>query len=454
MPKRQHLPIFGPAGLIAALSAFSPASCGSGGGNEASGHDAGASSGGGGSSGDLGAHQPDAMGLAPIDPCVEAGTCPTGVWEREDLPGYASPDTVEAVLADPVRPSDFYAFVGSNNGPMIKVYRSTDFGVTWVNRNTTAAITGNPWGASIDPNPSRDPATPPTMWSPSGYGAAGAWKSVDGGATWRRSAACDTAFSTYNPFGNTLTDLYHVRILPDDPPNHVLATYHYSFKNASDGGFGETWDGGASWVVHPPPAGIGTSHYVIPISATTWAVIAQNNNGANGIWRTTTAGRTGGTAAKKYRDGTISTSAWSMVDTLEHVHGSHENLVLADGTIFATGETNGARSTDQGATWQHFTMNGSWAPPHQSEGSDISNIAATGKYLYTNWLAHPATLARALRADPIGADKWDIAYCTTPTGMNEGGAPFGMASSFDASLGKWVVVAGTYNSGMWRYVEP
>jgi hypothetical protein len=430
------------------------ASCGSSATSEEAPRDAGVDGASRGGARDaMGANTPEAMAQTPIDPCVEAGTCPFGVWEAVPLPGYADPDTVETVLVDPVRPSDFYAFVGSNNGPTIKVYRSTDFGLSWENRNTTVAITGNPWGASIDPNPHRDPTTVPTLWSPSGYGAFGAWKSVDGGATWTRSAGCDAAFGPYNPYGNTLTDLYHVAILPDDPPNHILATYHYAFKNVSDGGFGESWDGGLTWVVHPPPAGIGTSHYVMPIGATTWAVIAQDNNGKNGIWRTTTAGRTGGTAAAKYRDGTISTAAWTMVDTLEHVHGSHQNLVLADGTLFATGGTTGARSIDQGATWTHFTS-GSWAAPHQFEGSDMSNLAVTGTYVYTNWLASPPTLARAPLADPIGPEKWDIAYCTTPAGMHEGGAPFGMASSYDPALGKWVIVAGTYHSGMWRYVEP
>jgi hypothetical protein len=42
-----------------------------------------------------------------VDPCVDAGTCPDGVWLARDLPGLASPDTVETVLTDPVRPSDF-----------------------------------------------------------------------------------------------------------------------------------------------------------------------------------------------------------------------------------------------------------------------------------------------------------------------------------------------------------
>jgi len=391
-------------------------------------------------------------GPSVTDPCVAANTCPDGVWVRRDLPGLVTGvDSVQTVLVDPVRPSDFYAFVGSNGGPTIKVYQSKDFGNTWVNVNTTADITGNPWGASIDPNLSRDPSTVPTMWSPSGYGNVGAWKSIDGGVTWRR-AETDTAFAPFNPFGDKLTDLYHTKILPDDPPNHVLVTYHYAFKNVGDGGFGESWDGGAHWVVHPGPVGIGTSHYVIPISGTTWGVIAQDNGGQNGIWLTTTAGRTGGTEGAKFRDGTISAAAWAKVDTLEHAHGSHENVILKDGTILATGFTNGARSTDHGATWTHFT-DGSWAPPHQFNSSGMTNLAVTDRYIYTNVLSEP-TMARAPIADPIGADKWDIAYCDVPADFKKGGAPFGQATSYNATIKKWILVAGTVDGTLYKYVEP
>jgi hypothetical protein len=387
-----------------------------------------------------------------IDPCIAAGSCASGRFIRHELPGFGGEDRVQAVLADPARPSDFYAFAGSNGGPTIKVYRSVDFGNTWESRNKTAEITGNPWGASIDPNPNRDPANPPTLWSPSGYGAVGAWKSTDGGATWVRSSGCDKALGPYNPFGVLLTDLYHVLILPDDSPNHVLATYHYGFKDRSDGGFVETWDGGVSWVVHQPPPGIGTSHYVIPISGTTWAVIAQANDGKNGIWRTTTAGRTGGTAAAKFRDGTISAEAWTKVDTLEHAHGSHQNVVLKNGTIFVTGWTSGARSTDGGATWTHFT-NGSWAPPHQFEGSMMTNLAVTDRYIYTSFLDTP-TLARAPVDDPIGADKWTLGYCQTPPEMKTGGAPFSMAGSYDPVAKHWVIISGAQQYGIWKYIEP
>ena len=181
-------------------------------------------------------------------------------------------------------------------------------------------------GAHHRSDPNRAANTPATIYSPAGYGSLGAWKSTDGASSWTRLAGADAAFSTYNPYGAASTDLYHTAILPDDPPNHVLATYHYGFKNLPDGGgspggFGETWDGGTTWVIHPPADGMGTSHYVLPISATTWCVISQEAD--SGMWRTTTAGRVGGTAGAKYRDGTISTAAWTRVIQHAHIHGSY-----------------------------------------------------------------------------------------------------------------------------------
>ncbi len=412
---------------------------------------------GGGAGGSQAGAEGGGTGPIVIDPCIAAGTCAPGVWIQHDLPGFAAPYKVETVLVDPVRPSDIYAFAGSNGGPTIKLYRSTDYGTTWEQRNTTAAFTGNPWGASIDPNPNRDPATVPTLWSPAGYGANGGWKSTDGGQTFVRSVGCDQAFGPHNPFGALLTDLYHVKILPDDPPNHILATYHYYFKETNgigggEGGFGESWDGGTTWVIHPPIPGSGSSHYVIPVSATTWAIISQEAQGTTGIWRTTTAGRVGGTAAAKYRDGTISNAAWTKVDKLEHTHGSHQNIILKNGTILAAGTNSGARSTDGGATWTHFT-NGTWAKPFDYQGSNMSNIGATDKFIYTNYLYGP-TLARAPIDDPIGAEKWNHAYCETPAGMKEGGAPFGMATTYNAGTKQWVIIASGNSSGMWKYIEP
>jgi hypothetical protein len=384
-----------------------------------------------------------AIGLVGHAQSVPGGPSGTpGVWEALSVPSLASGDYIQSVVADPVNPGYFYIAAGNNDGRAIKWWRTTDFGDTWTLRNNTS-MNGNPWGFSIDPNPNRDPSTLPTLFSPAGYGSVGAWKSTDGAATWTRLAGGDAAFGSYNPFGTGLTDLYHLCILPDDPPNHVLATYHYYFKNNTEGGFGETWDGGTTWVVHPPPPGVGTSHYVIPVSGTTWCVIAQDNNGANGIWRTTTAGRVGGTAGAKFRDGTISAAAWSKVSTLEHMHGSFQAWKSPTGAWYVPAWTAIGKSTDDGATWQ-VLASGNW--PGTSAGVRTSNIVGTATYVYTNYEPDPEH-ARALLTDDT---TWDRAYCPTTTAA--GGNPYGTGVAYASSIGRYVLLMGSQN-GMWRYIE-
>lgn len=353
-----------------------------------------------------------------------------GVWEKVDLPGVQEGDFFQSIAHDPARPSDFYYNTGESNR-VNRWWKSTDYGATWEVINDYS-ISGRAWGFSIDPNPERDPSTPPTLWSPAGYGSFGAWKSVDGGYTWERSVAADNAFGPYSPFGPT--DLYHIQILPDDPPNHVLATYHYSFKDDTAGGIGETWDGGETWVVHPPAPDWGTSHYVIPISATTWCIINQED----GIWRTTTAGRVGGTAEHKFRDGTISTEAWTKVDDLYHFHGSHQSIFV-DGAWYVPGITSLKKSTDDGATWQFVV-----------ENFNISELTATDDYFYGSWGFEPA-LSRAPRNDE---SNWVYDYVETPAGMQTGTSPYAMSSAYDPDNDHWVVLMGSYTTGLWRYVEP
>jgi hypothetical protein len=360
-----------------------------------------------------------------------AATGEPGVWTHVDLPGALAGDQYQSMARDPVRPTDFYLAAGHNGDHrVIRFWKSTDFGASWVVINDHD-IHGDPWGFSIDPNPCRDASTPPTIWSPAGYGDLGAWKSTDGGHTFKRSTAADTAFAPYNPYGAMSTDLYEIRILPDDPPNHVLATYHYGFKNDSSGGFGETWDGGATWVVHPPLSGMGTSHYVIPISGTTWAVISQDK----GVFLTTTAGRVGGTPAQKYRDGMISASAWKKVDDMSHAHGSHQNMFL-DGAWYVTGMSEAKKTTD-GATWQTI-----------ASGFSFTGIAATATYLYG--IGYGGNLSRAPRSQET---KWDTGY-VKPSSLSNGPSPYGNISGYDTNKHQWVVMMAPWDTGLWRYAEP
>lgn len=374
-----------------------------------------------------------------------------GVWRALTIPllnggdpTQTNGDVIQSIMADPVNPGVFYAAAGNNDGRQIKWLRTTDFGDSWTLRNSTA-MNGNPWGFSIDPNPNRTPGSAPTLYSPAGYGSFGAWKSIDGAQTWTRLSGADSAFGPYNPFGATLTDLYHVAVLPDDPPNHLLATYHYGFLNNSDGGFGESWDGGQSWVIHPPPIGIGTSHYVMPISATTWCVIAQSNNGDNGIWRTTTAGRVGGTAAANFRDGSISVAAWSKVSSVEHVHGSFQAWRTAAGVWYAPGWTAIVKSNDQGATWVTL-VSGNW--PGTFNGVNTSNLVATATHIYANSFVE-TTQARA----PLNDDtNWDRSY-SPPTTAN-GANPYGTSVAYAASIGSYVILMGDHTRGIvWRFIE-
>src|SRR4029079_9842815 len=77
--------------------------------------------------------------------------------------------------------------------------------------------------------------------------------------------------TTFPPDKNSgHTDFYQIRILPDDPPNHILVTYHYAAGGQMTP-LGESKDGGASWEVHYLPAG--DSHYAIGIDPLPWLVI-------------------------------------------------------------------------------------------------------------------------------------------------------------------------------------
>jgi len=397
---------------------------------------------GGGGNGGGGAAPP-----APAPSGPPPGT--VNVWTPLSLPGLASGDSCQSLMVDPVNPGTLITACGNNDGRKIKWYRSTDYGEAWALVNQTA-MNGNPWGFSVDPNPSRNPATLPTLYAPAGYGSFGLWKSTDGAATWTRVAAADTAFAPYNPFGPT--DLYHTAILPDDPPNHLLVTYHYYFKDnpRGEGGFGESWDGGTTWAIHQPPAGVGTSHYVIPVSGTTWCVISQEA----GVWRTATAGRVGGTAAMKYRDGTVSTSAWERVSdsSHSHAHGSYTPIKLGAnwyspsfGTIW--------KSSDDCKTWTDLVPGYYW--PLSGTGGvlmnkNVTGLAATDKYIYSNSFVGPE-IARAPRSDETN---WQRNYTSTPAALQgQGSNPMGTASTLHAPSGHWMVFMAT-NNGVWRYVEP
>jgi len=272
----------------------------------------------GGSAGMGGSTKSDAGPLLP-DPCVEAKTCPIGVWtnvtpagmDPRDLAPTANAFGPGAIVADPAHPTDLYVG-GSKSG----LWKSTDYGNTWkalskdvpdAARGVTIAVAGT---------------SPATVW---GAGYNDIWKSTDGGLTFTQTKLS--------------VSLYSFQVDPNDP-THLISGLH-----EADGVY-ESTDGGTSWknVSGPgfPSGGVSWYPFFVKTAApatsrTTWFAIAQN--GASAIM-TSDAG-----------------AHWAIptgLNGLNHPHGNAQ--MFQSGNSLFVGGVGGPgqgvyRSTDLGTSW-------------------------------------------------------------------------------------------------------
>lgn len=358
-------------------------------------------------------------------PSVEAGAPPTGsaqgdmnVWTPV-LKTDNDNATIswEGLLVDPVRKGEVYAFCQLVDFGSRVVFRSSDYGLTW-KRVDSDEVKGSAWGNAIDPNPDRDPMTWPTLYSTAGYGSQGVWKSNNGGVTWVNLfpdggtvAKKGGGTVSFPPDKNgQTTDFYQVHVAPDNPPNHLLVTYHYGTPGVQ--ALGESTDGGQTWEVHNVPWG--DSHYVYAIDAVTWLIIAGESTGG-GLRRTTTAGRV---------DGKISEDAWTQVDDLEHLHGAFTPWYDEKSkTLYFPGKAGIRASSDGGATWQPIF------------DQPMSTLAATGTTLFANQQGSPK-MWQAPVDNPAS-----LAETPMPAGWGNNVPPYGATSIFDGKT--WVVLEAT-----------
>jgi hypothetical protein len=202
---------------------------------------------------------------APIDAPIRVGTCDglaaPGEWQDITPPEVTlEPPYTGAltVLPHPTEAGTLYVLTSGSG-----VFRSTDCGAHWTRvntgRNADQIDAGLAWSAVIDP------VAPDTIYTLTGYGPPGVWKSTDGGVNWDQIVpeSLEVPGFTARVAMDPVDHLHLMINFHDDcaPPHTPVC-------------FAETMDGGATWRVLDFPTaladawGEGTSIY--PLDATHW----------------------------------------------------------------------------------------------------------------------------------------------------------------------------------------
>jgi hypothetical protein len=323
---------------------------------------------------------------------------------------------------DVVRPSDAYVHAQYDG-----TWKTTDCGMTWkkVSAGNSGYVmnSGRQWYSAIDGNPNRDPATPPTMYVTSGYGAGGIWKSTNGGVEWT-SVWHDNVFGpdgVTNISKDVGGDLTGVMLVDDTGPNHLLAFLHGYFGTGNNDGVFESTDGGSKWIVHQSNLFAFQPHadVLFAVDAKTW-IVSHNTTYPNTVaYRTTDSGSTWNTATG---------------NTGMSMGRSH---FMTGSTIYAGTDFWGGlyKSPDRGVSWSKLNA-----------GNQVSWAVATKTKVYSSsGRDNPHIWHASLANDATWTDDGN------PTGMKSGGSQT-PGVIFDGE--HYVLIVPQEMGGLWRYVEP
>lgn len=315
-----------------------------------------------------------------------------------------------AMAVDPVHLGTVYA------GTLFqKLWKTTDCGATWNAVATGAASEdvnrGMNWTLALDP------LNPDVVYTNSGYGSNGLFKSTDGGVNftdvWSIASQPELGKAFQYNFANV------VALDPSDP-EHVLLTFHETCLPPHPATcIVETKNGGSSWqLIEGEPSWNGNEGQVIFFldGPRTWLWGSQTN----GFWRTGDAGAT-----------------WEEIPgmTTSHLQGS-QLARAADGTFFMAGADGIWRSPDGlASTWTLIPNTGPIVGGLVTDGTTL--YAST---CYFGGFCNP----RYLTSPEIDGNTWtELEHPEMTQGGNLGYDP-----------GHRLLYSSNLDAGLWRVVVP
>jgi hypothetical protein len=357
------------------------------------------------------------------------GSGTPGVWQnvtdptRMNMDPQSNPDGnygAISIMLDPVRPSDLYATICYQG-----LWKSTDYGVTWDKIST--GINGNMLDLGrasmvIDPNPNRDPNTPPRFFTNSLYGgiAQGLWKSTNGGKDWTYIWNVVKAADGVTDIKQAVGSDVSVPVVDPSDGQHLILSMHGSV------GYGdhifESVDGGATWIDKGPTGMSFLSVFLI--DRTTWLVQGDYFSSGNTL-KTSNSG-----------------ASWEVSGPMGHAHGGASLLNLGNGELYL-----GGIGVNQGI-FHSLNSGDSWVRVPNS--TDTSAMVATASRIYTSygWAYFKDPISPVLGHVDRTGNTW-IAD-PDPEGMTNGAVNLVVTNDGTHNI----IVGAFYNAGIWRYVEP